>query len=64
MAMDCYFYNCTLKKEIGNFKIGEKFSSIAFIMSKAIIELYQFENNEDKLQGIFRLRLEVGEKLD
>lgn len=37
---DIVFHDCTLKKDIGNFKAGEHLPSISFIYSKSIIEIY------------------------
>ena len=40
-TIDMVFYDVTLKAKIGKFEAGTKFDSVALILSKSTIELYE-----------------------
>lgn len=55
-TMAFYFYDCTLKKQVGKFKAGNHFDSIAMMYDKAIIQL----ERGGEVVGTYELVLRVG----
>lgn len=51
------FYECTLKHDIGNFKAGDKISSIFFSVESSIMEFYNEEGTE--VIGKFKLTIDA-----
>lgn len=46
-TFDFVFYDCTLNRDIGNFKEGDKIDSISVLFSVSKIEFEAFVENED-----------------
>lgn len=46
-TFDFVFYDCTLNRDIGDFKKGDKIDSISVLFSVSTIEFEAFVENED-----------------
>lgn len=46
-TFDFVFYDCTLNRDIGNFKEGDKIDSISVLFSVSTIEFATFIENKD-----------------
>lgn len=51
-TMDFQVYNAKLKVDIGPYKAGDVVETIAFIMSKSLIEIYDTKGNVKYFQSI------------
>lgn len=51
------FYNVILKRQIGDFPVGTKFSSATILFTKGILQLWDY----DSLANEFSLHYQVGE---
>lgn len=50
-TFDFVFYDCTLNRDIGNFKEGDKIESISVLFSVSKIEFATFIESEDDTDG-------------